>query len=143
MLSCQNRETHPFTGAAPGGWGWTDLSGAVPDADDSPGALLALKKIRLLSAVTGNDENSRDSEVQRAAELGIDWLIKLQNTDKGWPTFCRGWLKLPFDRSGTDLTAHVIRSFVAWRDEISDSKSRKTKVSRAIETGFDLSLIHI
>ncbi|MGB1928685.1 MAG: prenyltransferase/squalene oxidase repeat-containing protein [Mariniblastus sp.] len=137
VLSCQNRETHPFTGAAPGGWGWTDLSGAVPDADDSPGALLALKKIRLLRAVTGNDENSRDSEVQRAAELGIDWLIKLQNTDKGWPTFCRGWLKLPFDRSGTDLTAHVIRSFVAWRDEISDSKSRKTKVSRAIETGFD------
>ena len=23
-----------------------------------------------------------------------------------WPTFCRGWGRLPFDRSGSDLTAH-------------------------------------
>ena len=43
ILACQNKTIHPFTGAAPGGWGWTDLSGAVPDADDTPGALLALK----------------------------------------------------------------------------------------------------
>ena len=33
---------HPYTGAAPGGWAWTDLPGGVPDADDTPGALLAL-----------------------------------------------------------------------------------------------------
>ncbi|NQT40818.1 MAG: squalene--hopene cyclase, partial [Planctomycetes bacterium] len=38
LLSCQHRQPHPFTGAAPGGWGWTDKSGAVPDADDTPGA---------------------------------------------------------------------------------------------------------
>ena len=43
ILSCQNTTKHPFTGAQPGGWGWTDLSGAVPDADDTPGALLALR----------------------------------------------------------------------------------------------------
>ena len=30
LLSCQNTTKHPFTGAAPGGWGWSDLSGAVP-----------------------------------------------------------------------------------------------------------------
>jgi len=42
LLNCQHRETHPFTGAEPGGWGWSDLSGAVPDSDDTPGALLAL-----------------------------------------------------------------------------------------------------
>jgi len=136
VLSCQNQETHPFTGAAPGGWGWTDLSGAVPDADDTPGALLALKKFSQLSTKEGVRKNNRASEIQRAGELGVDWLIKLQNADKGWPTFCRGWLNLPFDRSGTDITAHVIRSFLAWRDEISDLKNRKTKVNRAIKTGF-------
>ena len=37
------RERHPYTGAAPGGWAWTPLPGGVPDADDTPGALLALK----------------------------------------------------------------------------------------------------
>ena len=137
VLSCQNRETHPFTGAAPGGWGWTDLSGAVPDADDTPGALIALKKIKQLDGYSSGIKNVQSSEIQQAAELGVDWLIKLQNNDKGWPTFCRGWLKLPFDRSGTDITAHVIRSFITWRDEISDIKNRKNKVNRAIETGFE------
>jgi squalene-hopene/tetraprenyl-beta-curcumene cyclase len=42
LLSCQHRQRHPYTGAAPGGWGWSNLPGAVPDADDTPGALLAL-----------------------------------------------------------------------------------------------------
>ena len=45
LLDCQNTDVHPFTGAAPGGWGWSDLSGAVPDADATPGALIALKNI--------------------------------------------------------------------------------------------------
>jgi len=44
LLSCQHQQRHPFTGASPGGWGWTDLSGAVPDADDTSAALLALAK---------------------------------------------------------------------------------------------------
>ena len=43
ILDCQTKTKHPFTGARPGGFGWTDLSGAVPDADDTPGALIALK----------------------------------------------------------------------------------------------------
>jgi squalene-hopene/tetraprenyl-beta-curcumene cyclase len=42
LLSCQHTRRHPFTGASPGGWGWTNLSGAVPDADDTSAALLAL-----------------------------------------------------------------------------------------------------
>src|SRR5579884_2063240 len=33
---------HPYTGASPGGWAWTDLAGGVPDCDDTPGAILAL-----------------------------------------------------------------------------------------------------
>src|SRR5262249_27095066 len=46
--------------------------------------------------------------------FGLSWLSRLQNRDGGMPTFCRGWGKLPFDRSGTDLTAHAIRAIHAW-----------------------------
>src|SRR5262249_6002550 len=45
LIDQQYRETHPFTSAAPGGWGWAPLPGAVPDADDTSGALLALRNL--------------------------------------------------------------------------------------------------
>jgi squalene-hopene/tetraprenyl-beta-curcumene cyclase len=108
LLQCQHRQWHPFTGARPGGWAWTDLSGGVPDADDTSGALLALAHWPI----------AEPAEAQRIAEAalqGIEWLLRLQNRDGGWPTFCRGWGKLPFDRSATDLTAHALRALAAWR----------------------------
>ncbi len=105
LLSCQHTVRHPFTGADPGGWGWTDLSGAVPDADDTPAAMIALSQLRSSSS---SDQRER---MDTARQAGSDWLLKLQNRDGGWPTFCRGWGKLPFDRSSTDLTAHAIRAF--------------------------------
>ncbi len=43
LLNCQHRRRHPYTGADPGGWAWSDLSGAVPDADDTPAALLSVE----------------------------------------------------------------------------------------------------
>jgi squalene-hopene/tetraprenyl-beta-curcumene cyclase len=39
----------------------------------------------------------------------------LQNRDGGIPTFCRGWGKLPFDRSSSDITAHVLWAWSAWK----------------------------
>ncbi|MBL9083797.1 MAG: squalene--hopene cyclase [Planctomycetales bacterium] len=111
LLSCQHTERHPFTGADPGGWGWTDLSGAVPDADDTPGAMLALHGFREL---VDWEENDSLSGTLRVAH---HWLLALQNSDGGCPTFCRGWGKLPFDRSGTDLTAHVIRTFPGFLED--------------------------
>lgn len=111
LLSCQHREVHPFTGAEPGGWGWSDLSGAVPDADDTPGALLALAEWARSPSCSPNERQ----QIHEAADAGIQWLLGLQNRDGGWPTFCRGWGKLPFDRSGTDLTAHALRALHAWR----------------------------
>ncbi|MFG0288792.1 MAG: prenyltransferase/squalene oxidase repeat-containing protein [Rhodopirellula sp. JB044] len=122
LLSCQHTERHPFTGADPGGWGWTDLSGAVPDADDTPGAILALLKLRNYV-----DEEQR-GRIDQAISNGRDWLLGLQNRDGGWPTFCRGWGKLPFDRSSVDLTAHAIRAL----DDLSDSP----KVDAAITVGL-------
>ncbi|QDV23894.1 prenyltransferase/squalene oxidase repeat-containing protein [Aureliella helgolandensis] len=114
LLSCQHKHRHPFTGANPGGWGWTNLSGAVPDADDTPAALLALRQLDL--------EDPRwfrlRSEIEIAVSSGLGWLLRLQNRDGGWPTFCRGWGQLPFDRSGTDLTAHALRAINAWLPDL-------------------------
>ncbi|MDX1948499.1 MAG: prenyltransferase/squalene oxidase repeat-containing protein [Pirellulaceae bacterium] len=109
LLSCQHTKRHSFTGADPGGFGWSDLSGAVPDADDTPGAILA---IIAWAQSPGFVLADRDRIVEALVRAGR-WLLRLQNRDGGWPTFCRGWGKLPFDRSGTDLTAHVIRAIQA------------------------------
>ncbi len=132
LLSCQHNEPHPFTGAEPGGWGWSDLSGAVPDADDTPGALLTLAHWHDSSSCS--DENRH--RIREAAAEGIDWLLRLQNRDDGWPTFCRGWGKLPFDRSGADLTAHALRALNAWKRILTNSHDRANAIDRAYQRGF-------
>ncbi|MFY9253321.1 MAG: prenyltransferase/squalene oxidase repeat-containing protein, partial [Fuerstiella sp.] len=104
LLDQQYKTIHPYTNSPPGGWSWTDLPGGVPDADDTPGAMLALMNLRPLG------ETYLPAEVS-ALENSAGWLLNLQNRDGGWPTFCRGWGTLPFDRSSNDLTAHVIRAF--------------------------------
>ncbi|MCI0740656.1 MAG: squalene--hopene cyclase, partial [Gemmataceae bacterium] len=104
LLLQQYRERHPYTGAAPGGWAWTPLPGAVPDADDTPGALLSLSSLARVRKVP------YESFREHPMVVGIDWLLALQNRDGGWPTFCRGWGRLPFDRSGADLSAHCLRA---------------------------------
>ena len=38
----------------------------------------------------------------------------LQNNDGGMPTFCKGWGKLPFDRSTPDITAHAMLAMGLW-----------------------------
>src|SRR5262249_6161687 len=113
LLSCQHEKRHAFTGADPGGFGWSDLSGPLPDADDTPGAILALNA--WLSRKTGRPSEMRHaSRASVSAYHGLRWLLRLQNRNGGWPTFCRGWGKLPFDRSGVDLTAHVLRAFASY-----------------------------
>jgi squalene-hopene/tetraprenyl-beta-curcumene cyclase len=113
LLAQQYREVHPYTLAAPGGWAWTPLPGGVPDADDTPGALLALKTLGDISDAT-----------REAARLGCTWLLNLQNRDGGIPTFCSGWTNLPFDRSSPDLTAHTMRAWLAWRDDLPELQPR-------------------
>jgi squalene-hopene/tetraprenyl-beta-curcumene cyclase len=77
---------------------------------------LALYKMR--SAERG----VRSEELFAAARAGILWLLGLQNRDGGIPTFCRGWGALPFDRSSADITAHAIRCWLAWLDEVPDQE---------------------
>jgi squalene-hopene/tetraprenyl-beta-curcumene cyclase len=153
LLSCQHVKRHPFTGADPGGWGWTNLSGAVPDADDTPAALLALHQWYMSYQRTGDpSEPSSDchpselcqmrmDRVLTGAAMGCRWLLKLQNSDGGWPTFCRGWGTLPFDRSGSDLTAHAIRALYAWKSVPewmgqANHPIQEERIDRAIDRGW-------
>ena len=118
LLDQQYRERHLYTAAPPGGWAWTDLPGGVPDADDTPGALLALHLLR---------DDASHGETLAAAELGIRWLLQIQNTDGGIPTFCKGWGTLPFDRSSPDLTAHTLRAWQAWLPELNAALQRRVR----------------
>ncbi len=119
LLTQQYRVEHPYTHAAPGGWAWTDLPGGVPDADDTAGALLALREL------SPTDDASRE-----AALRGLTWLLDLQNRDGGIPTFCRGWGALPFDRSSADITAHALRAWQAWSAEVPVALQRRLDQGR-------------
>lgn len=110
LLSLQYKSVHPFNNAKPGGWGWTSYSGSVPDADDTPGSILALLEI-----FTGTEEE------KTAIINGCKWLTGLQNSDGGFPTFCKGWGRLPFDKSCADLTGHALLAIVKAEATLKDN----------------------
>ena len=116
LLATQYKTVHPYTLAAPGGWAWTNLPGAVPDADDTAGALIALCRL-----------GEPDKRTTQAASAGIEWLLDLQNSDGGIPTFCRGWTNLPFDRSAPDITAHALSAFASWLDRLAGPIRKRTE----------------
>ncbi len=107
LLDQQLQETHPFTKAEPGGWAWTHLQGGVPDADDTSGVLVALHRLKEFHDIP-----------KKVVEDGINWLLKMQNSDGGMPTFCKGWGKLPFDCSCPDITAHAMKALSLWSREL-------------------------
>ncbi len=121
LLSCQHRTVHPYTHAEPGGWAWSNLPGVVPDGDDTAGALIALHTL--------------SSGACESAIAGVEWLLGLQNSDGGIPTFCRGWTNLPFDKSTPDITAHAIGAMSAWLDTLPAPLRRRTEkgISRALQ----------
>jgi squalene-hopene/tetraprenyl-beta-curcumene cyclase len=118
LLGQQYRGEHPYTGAAPGGWAWTDLPGGVPDADDTAGALLALRCL-----------GDPDRATVASAAAGVNWLLGLQNRDGGIPTFCRGWGALPFDRSTPELTAHAQRAWRVWLSDLPAELANRTEAA--------------
>ena len=131
LLAIQNKQVHPFNGTQPGGWGWTLHSGSVPDGDDTPGTILALLAL-----------NQQNPEVVRESVLsGINWLSQLQNSDGGFPTFSRGWGKLPFDQSCSDLTGHAILTMAKTVHVYEDSLSQKQLST--IKKSFVRSVIYL
>lgn len=129
LLDQQYKEVHPFTNAAPGGWAWTDLPGGVPDADDTPGAMLAVMQLRGRRATSSDD-------FALAVDSGAEWLINLQNRDGGFPTFCRGWGTLPFDRSSPDITAHCLRAIHKLTIVYEEMSQRRARSFQSINSGL-------
>jgi squalene-hopene/tetraprenyl-beta-curcumene cyclase len=125
LLQIQNRKKHPYSGSDPGGWSWTHLPGGVPDADDTSGVLIALRRLGV-----------EDDETREAGNMGIKWLLGIQNNDGGMPTFCRGWGKLPFDRSCPDITVHAMRSFHEWYDYVDTSLRSQIDTAMAAAVGY-------
>ena len=119
LLDQQHTDVHRYTDSPPGGWAWTDLPGGVPDADDTCGALVALRRL-------GCPVDAP------AIAAGVRWLLGLQNDDGGWPTFCRGWGRLPFDRSAADLTAHAVRALRMCHGSVDVWRERRA-VRRAVD----------
>ncbi len=117
LKSIQNKKIHPFNGTVPGGWGWTNFTGSVPDCDDTPGAMLALLQLQ-------SSESNKNELI-----AGAKWLLQLQNSDGGFPTFSKGWGKLPFDQSCADLTGHCILAISAtiknYGDKMSATEGRQ------------------
>ncbi|MFW6146296.1 MAG: squalene--hopene cyclase [Planctomycetota bacterium] len=122
LIAHQHQRVHPYTAAAPGGWGWSHLPGSVPDVDDTAGALVALGTLPPCN------------EARQAALAGARWLVSLQNRDGGFPTFCRGWGKLEFDRSAPDLTAHALQALHRWR-HATGARLRRA-IDRALRRGL-------
>lgn len=116
LINTQYKTTHPFNKAAAGGWGWTNLPGAVPDADDTAGAVLALLQIY--------DDSKAEKE---ALIAGCGWLVCLQNRDGGLPTFCKGWGRLPFDASCADITGHAIAAVALTMKKLHHTLPEKLK----------------
>ncbi|MBP8258085.1 MAG: squalene--hopene cyclase [Verrucomicrobia bacterium] len=125
LLGQQHRREHPFTHAAPGGWAWTDLPGGVPDADDTAGVLLALNRL-----------DPHAAAAHAAVISGVSWLLGVQNRDGGIPTFCRGWLNLPFDRSCADITAHALAAWSAWEGRMPARLRRRVQGAMQRALGY-------
>jgi squalene-hopene/tetraprenyl-beta-curcumene cyclase len=81
-------------------WQWTPGPGGIPETDDTSLAMAVL---------AGEAEPGITARLEGARR----WLGSVQNPDGGWPTFARGSGSLPFDRSGVDLTAHVLEGLLA------------------------------
>jgi squalene-hopene/tetraprenyl-beta-curcumene cyclase len=109
LTAIQHKGIHPFNLAQPGGWGWTNFPGSVPDVDDTSGAILAL------IGLYGPEIADAESIVG-----GCRWLTTLQNKDGGFPTFCRGWGRLPFDCSCADLTGHAVLALAMALETVGD-----------------------
>ncbi len=122
ILSRQLKTTHSFTGAKAGAWAWIPTDGGVPDADDTAAALCALFEL------------SGDKKFLPQIKNGLEWLMNLQNSDGGMPTFCKGWSRMPFDKSCADITAHAHKAFSLWEDFADDAF--KSKMQNCI-VGFE------
>ena len=84
--------------------------GAEPNTIATAGALAALAH-----ACSSAWRCNWRRRIERAASLGVAWLLEMQNEDGGWPTYCRDDDAQPFDGSGVDPTAQAVRALARWQ----------------------------
>ena len=53
--------------------------------------------------------------IEAAATTGVNWLLAMQNSDGGWPSYLRGSDESSPDGSGPALTAHALRALRTWQ----------------------------
>jgi len=116
--------------AAPGGWAFEFRNDFYPDVDDTAFVLMALQ----------NTSYSDQPRLAEAIELGMDWMVSMQNRDGGWGAFDRdndrAFLNhIPFadhnamlDPSSPDVTARVVECLgqFGWT-------ASETRIRRAVE----------
>lgn len=96
--------------AAPGGWGFSETNTINPDLDDTTAALRAIYPASQL-----------DNAYRVSTNMGLDWVLSMQNKDGGWPAFEKNvdnkmltWLALDgakaaaIDPSTADLTGRTL-----------------------------------
>jgi squalene-hopene/tetraprenyl-beta-curcumene cyclase len=122
---------------APGGWAFEYYNSPYPDSDDTGMVLEAV----------GRAGDFSDPKVGAAVDLGVNWLLGMQNKDGGFPTWDHETSKLfnwvinhpeilrepeVQDVSQGDITSRVLRGFVAIRDA-DPSAERNRRLQKSIE----------
>jgi squalene-hopene/tetraprenyl-beta-curcumene cyclase len=82
----------------------------------------------------GAYQTSAKEKVKSEVLTGAKWLKELQNNDGGFPTFSRGWGKLPFDQSCADLTGHGLLAVSAVLEMYCNEMNKKD--ARILESIF-------
>ncbi|MDO5554865.1 MAG: squalene--hopene cyclase [Planctomycetia bacterium] len=115
--------------AVPGGWPFEYHNDFYPDCDDTAMAAMVLAgqfqdsaDLPQLDPENGVPVELNKSEIAESARRGVDWLLKMQNSDGGWAAFDRNNNKqilcyVPFadhnamiDPSTPDLTGRVLEA---------------------------------
>jgi squalene-hopene/tetraprenyl-beta-curcumene cyclase len=109
LLACQRTQPDAANCIPPGGWARSDSPGAIPNALDTASALSALVRWRHRFA------ELQSERIDRAAALGVAWLLDVQNEDGGCRTFSCSGNSLAEGESGTDVTAQVLRALASWQ----------------------------
>lgn len=111
LLDCQQTRVRPGAFVPAGAWSRSDAPGATPNVADTATILYTLARARFAPGP------ARRERIERAARMGVRWLLDAQNTDGGWPTFQHGGDFMSAEPSGVDLTAHALRALAAWQRE--------------------------
>jgi squalene-hopene/tetraprenyl-beta-curcumene cyclase len=116
--------------AAPGGWAFEFRNDFYPDVDDTAFVLMALQNVSYPDR----------ARLARAIDVGIEWIVSMQNKDGGWGAFDRDndhtfLNQIPFadhnamlDPSSPDVTARVVECLgrFGWR-------TSHTRIQRAVD----------